>query len=188
MNRTAARYFVPTLVTLARILAVPVTVYLIIEERFAAAFWLFVLAGVSDAVDGFLAKRLNAVSRIGAFLDPLADKALLVAVYVTLGYIGEVALWLVILIVSRDIMIVGGALLYHTLTHALRIEPLIVSKANTAAQIVFVGLVLAKLGLGVANPEILQVASYIVAATTAASGGAYVWVWVRRAFAHEGRK
>lgn len=185
MTPVAGRYLLPTLVTLARVLAVPVTVYLILEARFAAAFWLFVLAGVSDAVDGFLAKRLNAVSRIGSYLDPLADKALLVAAYITLGYVGEVATWLVILIVSRDIMIVGGALLYHTLTHALKMEPLFISKANTAVQIIFVGLVLAKLGLGIADPNVILLGSFVVAATTIASGGAYLWVWIKRIFAHE---
>lgn len=188
MNPIPPRYWLPTAITLARLLAVPVTVYLLLESRFAAAFWLFVAAGVSDAVDGFLAKRFDAVSRIGAFLDPLADKALLVAVYVTLGVLGFVPVWLVFLIVFRDILIVGGALLYHTLTQALRMEPLIVSKANTAAQIVTVGLILAELGLGIGVPGLTRIAIYVTAALTFASGAAYVWTWGKRIFALEHRE
>lgn len=186
MTGIPPRYWLPTAVTLARILAVPVTVYLILEARYTPAFWLFVAAGVSDALDGFLAKRFNAVSRIGAYLDPVADKALIVAVYISLGHMDELPMWLVILIVFRDFLIVVGAVLYHTLTQALRVEPLLISKANTAAQIILVALVLAKLGLGLAITDVAQAAVYVVAVTTFASGAAYVWFWGRRLFAYEG--
>ncbi|RDD62800.1 CDP-alcohol phosphatidyltransferase family protein [Ferruginivarius sediminum] len=185
MTGLGARYWLPTGVTLIRILAVPVMVYLILESRYTPAFWLLVGAGISDALDGFLAKRLNAVSRVGSYLDPMADKALIVAVFLSLGHMGQVPVWLVILVVFRDALIVAGAMLYHTLTQALRVEPLKISKANTAAQIVLVGLVLAKLGLGLAIADVTVVATYIVAATTFASGAAYVWTWGRRIFALE---
>lgn len=185
MTGIAPRYLVPTAVTLVRILAVPVIVYLILDGRYATAFWSFVAAGVTDALDGFLAKRLNAASRIGSYLDPLADKALLVAVYVSLGHMDELPMWLVILIVFRDVLIVGGALLYQTLTQALEMQPLTISKANTTAQIVLIALVLAELGLGIALPPVTSLLVYLVAATTLASGGAYIWTWGRRMFAYE---
>lgn len=185
MSFIPPRYWLPTTITLARLLAVPVTVYLLLESRYTAAFWLFVAAGVSDAVDGFLAKRFDAVSRIGAFLDPLADKALLVAVYVTLGHNGLVPVWLVVLIVFRDILIIGGALLYQTLTQALRMEPLIISKANTLAQIVTVGLVLGQAGLGLTAGAVTGIAIYVTAFLTFASGAAYVWTWGKRIFVLE---
>lgn len=185
MSAIPPRYWLPTAITLARLLAVPVTVYLILETRYGAAFWLFMAASVSDAVDGFLAKRFDAVSRIGAFLDPLADKALLVAIYVTLGHMGVVPMWLVFLIVFRDILIVGGALLYHTLTQALRMEPLAVSKANTAAQILLAGLALAELGLGLGTPTLTRAMIYVTAALTFVSGAAYTWTWGKRLFALE---
>lgn len=181
----APRYLVPTGLTLARLVAVPVMVYLILDGRMGAAFWLFILAGITDALDGYLAKRLDAVSNIGAYLDPLADKALLVAAFLTLGHMDYIPLWLVILIVSRDVLIVGGALLYQTLTQALTMEPLFISKVNTTVQIVFVGLVLAKLGLGISAPVITGIGTFIVAATTVASGAGYVWKWGKRAFAYE---
>lgn len=185
MQGIAPRYWLPTAITLGRLVAVPVTVYLLVEQRYAAAFWLFVAAGISDALDGFLARRFQAFSRIGAFLDPIADKALLVAVFITLGTGGHVPLWLVFLVAFRDILIVGGALLYQTLTQSLRMEPLRVSKLNTGAQILLVGLVLADLGLGIGTPAVSALATYAVAALTLASGAAYVWTWGRRAFAFE---
>ena len=102
----------PNLITLARLLAVPLMIFALLEQSFVFAFWLFLAAGISDALDGLIAKQFGAVTEIGAYLDPIADKALLVSVYVTLGHLGVIDPWLVILIVSRDLMIVGGAILF----------------------------------------------------------------------------
>ena len=110
------------------------------------AFLLFLAAGVSDAVDGFLAKRFGMTTELGAYLDPLADKVLIVSIYVALGITGVIPLWLVILVVSRDIMIVGAIILSWLVDRPVKIKPHMVSKVNTAAQIVFAGLVLASLG------------------------------------------
>src|SRR5260221_3329335 len=99
---------IPNLITLARILLVPVVVWAITAGEMQFAFLLFVAAGISDAVDGFLAKRFGMTSELGAYLDPLADKVLIVSIYVSLGVVGGIPLWLVILVVSRDIMIVGA--------------------------------------------------------------------------------
>lgn len=177
--------WLPNLITLARLLAVPVTVYLLLIGTYDAAFWLFIAAGVSDALDGIIAKHFNVASQVGAFLDPLADKVLLVAVYITLGYLEHLAVWLVILIVFRDLLIVGGAILFHTLTHSLEMEPLLVSKTNTAAQIILAGMVLAELGLELSLSGVVHVLVYVVAATTFVSGAAYVIKWGRRAVTME---
>ena len=177
--------WLPNLISLARLLAVPVTVHLLLTGRFQAAFWLFLAAGVSDALDGAIAKHFNAASRVGAFLDPLADKALLMAIYVTLGYLEHMPLWLVILIVFRDLLIIGGAVLFHTLTHSLKVEPLLVSKTNTAAQIILAGTVLAELGLELSLSILVHVLIYVVAATTFVSGAAYVIKWGHRAVTME---
>ena len=170
----------PNFISLARLLAVPVTVYLILLGELRAAFWMFVAAGVSDAVDGYLAKRFDLASEIGAYLDPLADKALLVAVYVTLGYIGAVPIWLVILIVFRDLLIIGGAILFQTLTQSLHMEPLFISKVNTVAQIALAAVILSEPALGVYLPDAPRVLTIAVAATTFLSGAAYVvkWGWL----------
>ena len=110
------------------------------------AFLLFLAAGISDAVDGFLAKRFGMTTELGAYLDPLADKALIVSIYVTLGITGVIPRWLVILVVSRDIMIVGAIMLSWLVDKPVKIKPLWCRKLNTVAQIVFAGLVLAALG------------------------------------------
>ena len=169
----------PNLITLARLLAVPVAVWLIVTDHFAGAFWLFIAAGISDALDGYLARLLRNRSLLGAYLDPLADKALLTSVYVSLGYVEEMPKWLVILVVFRDVLIIGGAILYHTLTQRLKMEPLFISKVNTTAQIALAALILAQRGLAFDSHGIDLALTYAVAATTLISGGAYVarWGW-----------
>ena len=155
----------------------PVTVYVILQGYFAAAFFIFVAAGISDALDGYLAKRLNAVSEFGAYLDPLADKALLVGTYVALAHVDHIATWLVIMVVFRDFLIIGGALLFHTITQSLKMKPLFISKINTVFQIAFAGVVLADLGLGLRVAFLSQGLTYAVALTTFVSGAAYVYKW-----------
>jgi cardiolipin synthase len=168
----------PNLISLARLLAVPLMVWLIIQDRYGLAFWVFAAAGASDALDGFIAKQFNLRTVLGGFLDPLADKALLMSVYIALGYRGQVEAWLVILIVSRDILIIGGAILYQTVTQSLTMRPLLISKVNTGAQIALAALMLAKLGLGVTEDYGVTGAMVVlVAATTAASGAAYIAIW-----------
>ncbi len=178
--RSALIASLPNLITFARLLSVPVAVWLILNQYFGVAFWLFVLAGISDAVDGFIAKRFRARSELGAYLDPLTDKALLVSVFVTLGHAGVVESWLVILIVFRDLLIIGGAMLYATMTRRLHMQPLLISKLNTALQITLAAALLAKagFGFGVGMTEILV---HVVAATTILSGAAYVAKWCFKA-------
>jgi cardiolipin synthase len=173
----------PNLISLARLLAVPLAIWLILQDRYGTAFWVFAAAGASDALDGFIAKQFGLRTVLGGFLDPLADKALLMSVYVSLGYRGQVDTWLVILIVSRDVLIIGGAILYQTVTQSLTMQPLLISKINTAAQIALVMLLLAKLGLGMTHDYgIIDAMVAIVAATTVLSGGAYVAIWGWRIF------
>jgi len=169
----------PNLITLARLLTVPLTVWLISEGRHTAAFWVFIAAGVSDAIDGFIAKRFNRRTELGALLDPIADKTLLVSVYVTLGIAGHLPGWLVILVVFRDLLIVGGFLLVHAMSHAIRSEPLIVSKFNTACQIALAATTLATLGIGLHAETLMAGLVYAVAATTLASGAGYLVRWAR---------
>ena len=170
---------IPNLITLARILSVPVMVWAIVTGWMLAAFLLFLAAGVSDAIDGYLAKRFGMTSELGAYLDPLADKALIVSIYVTLGISGDMPRWLVILVVSRDIMIVGAVLLSWLVGKPLPMRPLLVSKLNTAAQILFAGLVLASLGLHFDAHWLVDALMVAVTLLTLASVAAYVREWVR---------
>jgi cardiolipin synthase len=168
----------PNLITLARILMVPVVVWAIASREMEAAFLLFLIAGLSDGVDGFLAKRFAMVSELGAHLDPLADKVLIVSIYVALGITEEIPRWIVILVVSRDIMIIGGVMLAWFLGKPMRVRPALVSKLNTVAQIVFASLVLAELAFRLEFHAIEAVAMASVAVLTLASIGFYVREWV----------
>jgi cardiolipin synthase (CMP-forming) len=178
-QRAGTALSIPNLITLGRILLVPVVVWAIAQGLMWLAFLLFVAAGVSDAVDGFLAKRFGMTTVLGAYLDPLADKALIVSIYVTLGINGLIPRWLVILVVSRDIMIIGGIMLSWVMGNPLKIRPLLVSKLNTVAQIVFACAVLGSLGFGLEVPVLTLVLTGLVAALTSLSVAAYVAEWAR---------
>jgi len=167
-------------ITLGRLIAVPVTVWLILNDYILFAFWLFVIAGVSDAVDGYLAKRLGQVTEFGAYLDPLADKALLVSVFITLGVQGYLENWLVIMVVFRDAMIVGGVILYQTMVRSLEMSPLFISKINTTAQIALAALVLGASGYNIDTGLCMELMIGIVATTTLISGISYVVVIMKR--------
>jgi cardiolipin synthase (CMP-forming) len=168
------------MITLGRLMAVPVTVWLILNNFILAAFGLFVVAGVSDAIDGFLAKRWDQVTEFGKYLDPLADKALLVSIYITLGVQGHIESWLVIMVVFRDVMIIGAVILYQTMVVKLEMNPLVISKVNTVAQIVLAALVLGSKGLGVDVGLFFEAMIGIVAVTTLISGLSYLAVIVRQ--------
>lgn len=168
----------PNVISVGRLLAVPVMVWLIVSDRMNAAFWLFVAAGISDGVDGFIAKRFHVESELGSYLDPIADKVMLVCIYITLGVEDYIATWLVILVVFRDALIIGGALLSQVLDQPASFRPLYISKINTVAQIVLAAVVLAELGLVVPQYPLVEILEYAVAATTAASGGVYLARWL----------
>jgi cardiolipin synthase len=174
-----ARLSIPNLITLARILLVPVVVWAIAAGRMQMAFLLFLVAAISDAVDGFLAKRFGMKTELGAYLDPLADKVLIVSIYVTLGITGVVPLWIVILVVSRDFMIVGGIILSWLIDRPVAIQPHTISKLNTAAQIVFACLVLASHGFNFDSEPVLTLVMALVAVLTLLSVGLYLDKWVR---------
>jgi cardiolipin synthase len=114
---------IPTFITIGRILLVPVTIWLIISGAYGLAFLCFVIAGVSDAIDGYLARALDQRSELGAYLDPLADKALLVSVYVTLGFLREIPAWLVIAVVTRDVLIVAAIMLSWFIDRPIKEAP-----------------------------------------------------------------
>src|SRR5208283_59118 len=150
-ERTGAggtRLSIPNLITLGRIILVPIVVWAIMSEEMRLAFFLFLAAGISDAVDGFLAKRFHMASELGAYLDPLADKALIVSIYISLGIAGALPIFLVILVVSRDIMIISAFMLSWLIGKPMPVKPLAVSKANTLAQILLAILVLAEQAFG----------------------------------------
>ena len=169
----------PNLITLLRVCAVPLVVWLISDGFLMWAFWAFVIAGITDALDGFIAKQFDMETELGKYLDPIADKALLVTVYIALGIMEYLPNWLVILVVFRDFAIVGGALLFETMTHSLTMQPLMVSKVNTVMQIVLASVAMADLGYDLQLNGWLDVLVVLTAITTVLSGLAYAWVWAQ---------
>jgi cardiolipin synthase len=173
--------WLPNAITIARMLMAAPLAWLILHDAHTAALMVALVAGFSDALDGALAKRYGWSSRLGGVLDPVADKLLLVAAFVALGITGTLPMWLPILVVGRDVVIVGGAVAYHNLIGPLVAAPSTLSKVTTAMQI---GLVLLFLvdGLdGVVMPRWLDDgAIWLVAALTLASGLHYVLVWSAR--------
>jgi cardiolipin synthase len=172
---------IPNLISIFRILLVPPVVMSMLAERYDVSLGLFVLAGVSDGLDGYLARRFNWMSPLGALLDPIGDKLLLVSSFLVLGWIGELPWWLVALVILRDVIIVSGTLLYKLIVEEPLIEPLLSSKINTLCQILLVAFALLKLaGFGLIAPA-EQLFEYVVLVTTVVSGVAYVALWGQRA-------
>jgi cardiolipin synthase (CMP-forming) len=168
----------PNFITLARMVMTPVAVMMIISQRFLPAFLIFILAGVSDAIDGFIAKRFSLRTELGAYLDPLADKALLISIYVSLAIYAGLPAWLAITVVSRDVMIVVAVLVSWLLDKPVEIRPVWVSKLNTVAQIALAGFALGVRAYDLDQPLLQTALHWTVAATTLASGGFYVAQWL----------
>jgi cardiolipin synthase len=172
---------IPNLISFLRILLTIPVVWLLIERQFTAALILFVVAGFSDGLDGFLAKRYGWQSRLGGLLDPLADKALLMSSFLVLGVLGLIPVWLVMLVIFRDLLIVGGALYYHFSVEDLQASPSLISKLNTLLQILLVLLVVTDAGPYPLPSSLLEGLVWATLATILASGVNYVWVWSMKA-------
>lgn len=176
---------IPNFITLARVILVPVIFWLLISGRVQAAFVAFVAAGISDAVDGFLAKRFGWVTELGTYLDPIADKLMIVSLFIALGISGNLPSWLVIAVVSRDILIVIGVVLTWLLGHPAPIKPLAVSKANTLAQILLVATVLGDEGFALGLDTLRTLLVWVTGALTLASLAAYTRAWHRHMSGYE---
>jgi cardiolipin synthase len=170
---------IPNLITLGRILLVPIVVWAITSGEMGIAFLLFLAAGISDGVDGFLAKRFHMASELGAYLDPLADKALIVSIYVSLGIAAVLPIFLVILVVSRDIMIISAFLLSWLIGKPMKVRPLMVSKVNTVAQIFLATLMLAQEAFVFDAGIVTKLTMALVAILTLLSIAFYLAEWVR---------
>jgi len=179
LNTERMPIHLPNLLTILRFCLVPIVIDMIISREWALAFALFVLAGLTDAIDGAIARQFHLRTELGAYLDPLADKALLVSIYVTLGIVGLIPAWLAILVVARDIMIIGAILLAWVMHNPVPISPLRVSKANTFMQIAFAAYMLGTLAFGVMQADLARILMLLVAALTVLSTAAYLSVWLR---------
>jgi cardiolipin synthase len=169
----------PNLLTAARLAAAPALAFLLLWDSFGAALAVFAFAGISDAADGFLAKRYGLATQFGRFLDPAADKLLMLAAFLTLSTLHVAPLWLTLLVIGRDVAIVLGVFLAMFLEMPLKFEPLQIGKLSTVVQVGYVSLVLIVLALGLDWPDTMAMAAVTTAIVTLASGLAYGQYWFR---------
>ena len=167
----------PNLITLSRIALAPVLILLLKDHEYAMSLVVFIVAGVSDGLDGFIAKRFHLTSRLGAVLDPVADKILLLSAYVMLTFLEHLPFWLMLTVVFRDLLIVGGYLVYTSMVGSVQMRPSHLSKLNTFVQIALVIVILAQQAFAQVYPIMVDMLVYAVLITTVASGVHYVWVW-----------
>lgn len=171
-------YYLPNAITIFRIALVPVFIVALDAHDYTTALIVFVVAGLSDGLDGFIAKRYNLITRFGTILDPLADKILLISAYIMLTILGQIPLWLLLTVGFRDLMIVAGYLIYTSLVGSVQMPPTYLSKFNTFLQIVLVMLILVQqVGL-LPDLGIVRYLIYGVFLTTVTSGLHYLWIWV----------
>ncbi len=171
---------IPNILTVLRIALIVPFSYFLLSQQYQHAFLTFVIAGVSDGVDGFLARQFDWRSRFGAIADPLADKLLLITTYVLLTWLGELPLWLVLLIFGRDLIIVVGGLLFHYKVHRFDIQPTLLGKLCTFVQITYVVVLLLHLSAYASLDAFIGAGVYLVAAVTLVSGLHYIFIWARR--------
>lgn len=176
---------IPNIITVFRIFLVPLVVWLMLDERMQIAFLLFVIAGISDGLDGYLAKKYGWQTELGAYLDPIADKALLVSIFVVLGIHDYVPMWLVIAVVSRDILIVGGIMLTWMLGRPIKVQPLLISKVNTVGQIVLAATVLAGLGFELKLDTLILILVWVTGTLTITSAATYMVNWLSHMTSYE---
>jgi len=170
---------IPNLISVFRLLIVPIVIVMILEDRWLAAFVLFLVAGVSDGIDGWIARRFDMRSELGAVIDPLADKAMLVSVYVTLAVVGALEEWLVVLVVSRDVMIVLAYVVSWIMARPIPAKPIFASKVNTALLIVYAVTILAANAFGFTLGPLDEILSVGIAVLTVFTLGAYLVMWLR---------
>ncbi len=172
---------IPNMITVIRILLVVPIAWALLQRQHLLALVLFFVAGASDAVDGFLAKRFGWTSRLGAFLDPLADKALLITCYAALVWVELLPVWLLVLVVTRDLIIVVGAVTYNFRVERLEALPTLISKFNTLLQILLVLLIIIQQMSDWFAPIWATLLIYAVSVSVVWSGVDYVITWSRRA-------
>lgn len=173
---------IPNLISILRILLVAPLAFCLLSKSYTISLGVFLLAGFSDVLDGYLARRFNWTSRLGALLDPLGDKLLMVTTYLILGLQAVIPMWLVLAVILRDVIIVSGGLLYRFLVGDVVIKPIISSKINMVLQVLLMFSLLLSLSLYSLPQMLLQILTWLVLFSTLISGSCYVYQWGRRAW------
>ncbi len=168
---------IPNLLTLLRMCAAPVLILFLMERNYGVAAFLFLVAGITDALDGWFAERFDCVTRLGTILDPIADKMLIITAYIVLALLGDIPLWLMLIVGFRDLGIVGGYLILQTIHDEMPPQPSLLSKLNTLAQITFVLIVMINKIGWITLSDVVNVLLWLVAFTTLVSGFHYIYRW-----------
>ena len=163
----------PNLLSALRLFSAPLAAWLLLQGHDTAAFCVFVFAGLSDLADGTIARRWGVTSRFGAWLDPAADKLLMVLLMLALLLLGLAPLWLVLLVLAADIAVVLGAAMVWGFSLPLKVEPLMIGKLAAAVQVFYVGAWLLLQAFEIAAPAVMQGAAYVTGSITLVSGLAY---------------
>lgn len=174
-------HWIPNAISFLRIALIVPILGLIVTQQFAWALLLFAVAGFSDGLDGYLANRFKWQSRLGALLDPIADKLLVAGLFITLGYMQLIPLWLTVIVIARDVVIIGGAVAYHYLVEPVQGEPTRISKLNTALQLLFLLFVLSRAAFVWPDRISIIVLGAATLVTVVISGIDYVVQWASRA-------
>lgn len=169
---------VPNIITVARLAIIPLLILLLKEQNYPAALIVFILAGLSDGLDGFIARRYHLESHLGGVLDPLADKLLMLSTYITLTLLGHIDFWLLLVVISRDFLLIGGYLVVTSQSGAVRMEASLYSKINTIMQIVLVVAILFEQAKLFSVPLLTDFLIYTVLITTVISGAHYYWIFI----------
>jgi len=173
--------WIPNAISLMRIFLIPPIIILFVNNEFAWALGLFVIAGLSDGIDGYIAKKYDWNTRLGAFLDPAGDKLLVAWSFGTLAFLGHIPAWLAVIVILRDVVIVAGSFIYHYMVRRLEGDPTFISKLNTGLEFAFLIFVMSHAGFGWPDDITITVVGAAVLVTVVISGYDYVSNWVRSA-------
>jgi cardiolipin synthase (CMP-forming) len=170
---------IPNIITIFRLVLIPIVIVMILQKEWGWAFALFAIAGISDGLDGWIARRFDMRSEFGAVIDPLADKALLVSIFITLAVVDKIPAWLAVVVVARDIAIVMAFMVSWMMARPMAVKPLFVSKANTACQIAFAAFVLGALAFAFDPGTLIDLFTILIVVLTVVTAGAYLVRWLR---------
>lgn len=173
--------WIPNAISLMRIFLIAPIIILFVNDEFGWALGLFVIAGLSDGVDGYIAKKYDWNTRLGAFLDPAGDKLLVAWSFGTLAFLGHIPVWLAVIVILRDVIIVAGSFIYHYLVRRLEGDPTFISKLNTGLEFAFLIFVMSRAGFGWPDDITVNVVGAAVLVTVVVSGYDYVYNWIRSA-------
>ena len=177
--------WIPNIISIFRILLILPVLLLIFRSQYQWALFLFLIAALSDALDGYLAKHFGWRTRVGALLDPVADKLLIAGSYIVLAWLNLIPFWLATIVVSRDLIIAIGVFIYSFIIEPFEGEATRISKINTFLELLFVLVILCSIAFDWPANSVITVIGSAVLVTVFISGIDYIISWIRRIRSHD---